>query len=340
MPNPSDKEHELELQLERTREKKKAEEEAKKKAEEEAARHTAEEEQQRQEAAARAASTRKMEEEVAEKRRRIAAAAVARNHWGPSPGASWSSKGATGTATKDRNDLRIVDVVPELVEHLGSLREVWGRYKGTGTGPMQKGTGSEQGNIRGSGNMRQIIERGGFVCMSGWSSGHLGRGIGEMVVLSWGGAYCLGEPGHDIPHLVKKGKAPQRAEVSGGDLDDSDEEDNEKEPCKQCKAKKIPCLQQAGKRSSIILLESQMAQLLANNWQLREGQVRANTYNRHIIKKLDWLMRDAVRRRELSPEAPTAGPSELPKKRRRVIDSGEEQEKERDQDEEVEEEEE
>ncbi|KAJ3846994.1 hypothetical protein EV368DRAFT_88250 [Lentinula lateritia] len=80
----------------------------------------------------------------------------------------------------------------------------------------------------------------------------------------------------------------------------------------------------------LVVLESQMAQLLADNRQLQEGQVRANTYDQHIIKKLDWLMRDAARRRELSPEAPVAGPSELPKKRRRVIVSEEEQEKERD----------
>ncbi|KAJ3846083.1 hypothetical protein EV368DRAFT_89575 [Lentinula lateritia] len=208
MPNPSDEEHELELQLERTREKKKAEEEAKKKAEEEAARRAAEEEQQWQEAA--------------EKRRRIAATAAAQNCRGPSP----------GEAT---------------------------------------------------------------------TSAHRGE--------------------------VKKGKALQRAEASGGDPDNGNDgedgdNDNDKEPCERCKAKKIPCLQQAGKRSSIIC------------------QVRANTYDRHIIKKLEWLMRDAARRREESLEAPIAGPSELPKKRRRVVDSEDEQEKERDQEEAGEEEEE
>ncbi|KAJ3847166.1 hypothetical protein EV368DRAFT_88050 [Lentinula lateritia] len=82
-----------------------------------------------------------------------------------------------------------------------------------------------------------------------------------------------------------------------------------------------------------------MAQLLADNRLLREGQVRANTYNRHIIKKLEWLMRDAARRREESPEELIAGPSVLPKKRRRVVDSEEEQEKEQDQEEVGEEEE-
>ncbi|KAJ3859624.1 hypothetical protein EV359DRAFT_86192 [Lentinula novae-zelandiae] len=164
---------------------------------------------------------------------------------------------------------------------------------------------------------------------------------------------------------VSKGKAPQKADASGGDPDDGDEDEEEKEPCERCKAKKIPCLQQAGKQSSIIckpchdakvrcsyltrpptakkevvsnptgkrlaVLESQMAQMLADNRVLREGQVRANTNDCHILKKLDWLMRDAARRREESPEEPIAGPSVLPKKRRRVVDSEEEREEEREQ---------
>ncbi|KAJ3858100.1 hypothetical protein EV359DRAFT_88271 [Lentinula novae-zelandiae] len=90
MPDPSDEECELELQLERTREKKRKLKEEKKRAEEEAKRK-AEEEKQRQEAAVRAANARKMEEEVAEKRRRIAAAAAARNRRGPSPGEATTS---------------------------------------------------------------------------------------------------------------------------------------------------------------------------------------------------------------------------------------------------------
>ncbi|KAJ3846288.1 hypothetical protein EV368DRAFT_89272 [Lentinula lateritia] len=154
----------------------------------------------------------------------------------------------------------------------------------------------------------------------------------------------------EVPCLVKKGKAPPRNEVNGGDPDDGDdsedgnEDDEEKEPCEQCKAKKIPCLQQAGKRSSIISArgvgESDVAQLLADNRILREGQIRANTCDRHMMKKLEWLMRDAARRREGSPEEPIAGPSVLPKKRRRLVDSEEEREKEREQEEAGEEEEE
>ncbi|KAJ3901729.1 hypothetical protein F5879DRAFT_1047074 [Lentinula edodes] len=70
----------------------------------------------------------------------------------------------------------------------------------------------------------------------------------------------------------------------------------------------------------LAVLESQMAQLLADNRVFPKGQVR--------IKKLEWLMRDAARRREESPLEPIAGPLVLPKKRRQMVDSEEEREKE------------
>ncbi|KAJ3860299.1 hypothetical protein EV359DRAFT_85467 [Lentinula novae-zelandiae] len=57
-----------------------------------------------------------------------------------------------------------------------------------------------------------------------------------------------------------------------------------------------------------------------------EGQVKANTYHRHFNKKLDWLMIDAPRRRKSPPKMPEAGPSQLPKKWRRVVDSEEKEE--------------
>ncbi|KAJ3804017.1 hypothetical protein F5876DRAFT_83920 [Lentinula aff. lateritia] len=119
-----------------------------------------------------------------------------------------------------------------------------------------------------------------------------------------------------------------------GDGEDDDEDDEERAPCERCRMKKIPCLQQEGKRivtrreggsnptgERIAVLESQMVQLLANNRQLREGQVKANTYHRHINQKLD-----AARRRTSPPKMPKTGPSELPKKRKRVVDSDEEEE--------------
>ncbi|KAJ3911310.1 hypothetical protein F5877DRAFT_86161 [Lentinula edodes] len=162
-----------------------------------------------------------------------------------------------------------------------------------------------------------------------------------------------------------KGKGKAKAQPVGGDPDDGDDgddddDDDDRTPCERCRSKRIPCLQQAGKRSSttckpchdakvrcshsnrpptvkkevpshptgerLAVLESQVAQLLADNRVLREGQIKSNTYDRHIIKKLEWLMRDAARRRDSPPEMPEPGPSRLPKKRRRVVDSEEEEE--------------
>ncbi|KAJ3897640.1 hypothetical protein F5879DRAFT_995736 [Lentinula edodes] len=158
----------------------------------------------------------------------------------------------------------------------------------------------------------------------------------------------------------RKGKAKaQPVDEDPDDGDDGDDDDDDKEPCEQCRMKKISCQMQAGKRSSIIckpchdakvrcsysgrpstvkreggsnptgerlaVLESQVAQLLADNWQLRDGQVKANTYHRHFNQKLDWLITDAARRRRSPPEMPEAGPSGLSRKRCRVVDSDEEE---------------
>ncbi|KAJ3884439.1 hypothetical protein GG344DRAFT_84028 [Lentinula edodes] len=81
----------------------------------------------------------------------------------------------------------------------------------------------------------------------------------------------------------------------------------------------------------LAVLESQVAQLLADNRQLRDGQVKANTYHHHFNHKLDWLITDAARRRRTPPELPEAGLSGLLRKRRRVMDSDEEEEHEREQ---------
>ncbi|KAJ3924247.1 MAG: hypothetical protein NXY57DRAFT_1045090 [Lentinula lateritia] len=117
----------------------------------------------------------------------------------------------------------------------------------------------------------------------------------------------LRRPIVEIARVKSKGKGKASAQVRlsflsmnfltnlflpvGDGPDDDDDED--REPCEQCKVK-IPCLEQAGKRSSVILkcsysgrpyvvkkeggaspsgewlaiLESQMAQILANNWAL------------------------------------------------------------------------
>ncbi|KAJ3884022.1 hypothetical protein GG344DRAFT_84706 [Lentinula edodes] len=162
-----------------------------------------------------------------------------------------------------------------------------------------------------------------------------------------------------------KGKGKGKAQPVGGDPDDGgdgDDDDDDRTPCERCRSKKISCQMQAGKRSSVIckpchdakvrcsysgrpstvkreggnpygerlaVLESQVAQLLADNRQLRDGQVKANTYHRHMNRKLDWLVTEASRRRRTPPELPEAGPSGLPKKRRRLADSDEEEEQRR-----------
>ncbi|KAJ3884114.1 hypothetical protein GG344DRAFT_84549 [Lentinula edodes] len=157
--------------------------------------------------------------------------------------------------------------------------------------------------------------------------------------------------------LPKRGKGKAKAQPVDEDPDDGEDDDDEKEPCERCRTKKISCQMKAGKRSSIIckpchdakvrcsysgqlstvkregspnptgerlaVLESQVAQLLADNRQLRDGQVKANTYHRHFNRKLDWLITDAARRRRSPPELPEAGPSGSSRKRRRVVDSDE-----------------
>ncbi|KAJ3870752.1 hypothetical protein F5051DRAFT_447187 [Lentinula edodes] len=167
------------------------------------------------------------------------------------------------------------------------------------------------------------------------------------------------KPVVEIRRTKSKGKGKARAMPVGGDPDNGDDSDDDKEPCEQCRVKKISCQMQAGKRSSVIckpchdakvrclysgrpstvkreggsnptgerlvVLESQVAQLLADNRQLRDGQVKANTYHQHFNRKLDWLITDAARRRRSPPEMPEAGPSGLSRKRRRVVDSNEEE---------------
>ncbi|KAJ3815674.1 hypothetical protein F5876DRAFT_71687 [Lentinula aff. lateritia] len=166
----------------------------------------------------------------------------------------------------------------------------------------------------------------------------------------------------EISKFKGKGKGKAKAQPVDEDPDDGDDE---REPCERCRTKKLSCQMQAGKRSSIIckpchdakvrcsysgrpstvkreggsnptgerlaVLESQVAQLLADNRQLHDGQVKANTYHHHFNRKLDWLITDAARRRRTPPELPEAGPSGLSRKRRRVMDSDKEEEHQREQ---------
>ncbi|KAJ3858856.1 hypothetical protein EV359DRAFT_87119 [Lentinula novae-zelandiae] len=113
-----------------------------------------------------------------------------------------------------------------------------------------------------------------------------------------------------------KGRAKVPAQPVGGDPDDGDDDDEEKEPCERCKAKKIPCLQQAGKWSSVIckpchdskvrcsysgrpstgkreggsgermaIMESQMAQSLADLRALQEANSKSHQYLRQLLRQ-------------------------------------------------------
>ncbi|KAJ3859063.1 hypothetical protein EV359DRAFT_86855 [Lentinula novae-zelandiae] len=139
----------------------------------------------------------------------------------------------------------------------------------------------------------------------------------------------------EVPRVVRKGKTPQRNKASGGDPDDgddggNDDNDNEEEqaPCEQCYNKKIPCLEQPVQvrregglsRERMAVMESQMAQLLADNQALRESASRSHQYLRQLLRPQD------------EDHGPLRSVSEKPRtlKRRRIIENSKaEQEEER-----------
>ncbi|KAJ3924225.1 MAG: hypothetical protein NXY57DRAFT_970416 [Lentinula lateritia] len=135
----------------------------------------------------------------------------------------------------------------------------------------------------------------------------------------------------EIRRIRSKGKEKAQEEAAGGNPDDggdeNDDDEDDRTPWRPSIVKKEVSAHPTSERLAV--LESQVAQLLADNRQLRDGQVKANTYHRHFNRKLDWLITDAARRRRSPPELPEAGPSELSKKRRRVVDSDEEEEMEK-----------
>ncbi|KAJ3911256.1 hypothetical protein F5877DRAFT_86238 [Lentinula edodes] len=176
----------------------------------------------------------------------------------------------------------------------------------------------------------------------------------------------------EIPRVVKKGKVPQRNEFSGGDPDDGgnggedDDDDEERAPCERCQMKKIPCLEQVGKRSTVIckpchdakvkcsysgrpiqvkreggpsgkrmaVMESQLAQLLADNRSLREATSRSHQYLRQLLRRQDedHARLIAIDTRDAMRESAIPGPSRLvserPRnlKRRRIMENSEEEE--------------
>ncbi|KAJ3870434.1 hypothetical protein F5051DRAFT_447721, partial [Lentinula edodes] len=180
-----------------------------------------------------------------------------------------------------------------------------------------------------------------------------------------------------------KGRARIPAQPVGGDPDDGDDGDDddddeeEREPCERCKAKKIPCLQQAGKRSSVIckpchdskvrcsfsgrpstvkreggsgeriaVMESQMAQSLADLRALREANSKSHQYLRQLLRRQEddharlIAMETRMAMLGMGEGPAVAGPSSRrterrqPLKRRRIVEEsaeeeeGEEEEKE------------
>ncbi|KAJ3870450.1 hypothetical protein F5051DRAFT_447685 [Lentinula edodes] len=165
-----------------------------------------------------------------------------------------------------------------------------------------------------------------------------------------------------------KGKAP--AQPVGGEPDDGDNGDeDDRAPCEQCKSKKLPCQMQAGKRSSIIckpchdakvrcsylgrptmskqqeggsgehiaVMESQMAQSLADLRALREADSKTHQYLRQLLRRQEddharlIAMETRMAMMGMGEATVTAGPSRStterrrPLKRRRVVEESEEE---------------
>ncbi|KAJ3803805.1 hypothetical protein F5876DRAFT_84389 [Lentinula aff. lateritia] len=138
----------------------------------------------------------------------------------------------------------------------------------------------------------------------------------------------------EIPRVVRKGSGKQSVEAGDPDdgndgSDDGDDEDDEDEkaPCERWHLKKIPCLQQEGKRQMVIckpchdskvqcsysgqpvltrreggfgerlaVMESQLAQGLADVWSLWEATTRTNQYLRQILRRQDEVNGSVTKR--------------------------------------------
>ncbi|KAJ3897177.1 hypothetical protein F5879DRAFT_928031 [Lentinula edodes] len=143
--------------------------------------------------------------------------------------------------------------------------------------------------------------------------------------------------------LTNKGKGKAKAQPVGGDPDDGDDGDDDgddddddeddRAPCERCKNKKLPCQMQPGKRSSIIcgsgeriaIMESQMAQSLADLWALQEADSKTHQYLRQLLRKQedDHARLIAIETRMammgMGGGSATAGPSRGTTERRRIV---------------------
>ncbi|KAJ3897691.1 hypothetical protein F5879DRAFT_995662 [Lentinula edodes] len=121
----------------------------------------------------------------------------------------------------------------------------------------------------------------------------------------------------EMSRLKNKGKGKAKAQDIDEDPDDSndgnddDDDEEDREPCERCRLKKIPCLKQAGKRSSVICKPCHDSKLLRR---------QEDDHTRLI--SMDTRM-SLMGMRE-GPE--TAGLSMRTAERRRIVEESEEEE--------------
>ncbi|KAJ3911969.1 hypothetical protein F5877DRAFT_85329 [Lentinula edodes] len=152
---------------------------------------------------------------------------------------------------------------------------------------------------------------------------------------------------------------------NGDDGDDDDDNKEEREPCERCKAKKIPCLQQASKWSSVIckpchdskvrcsfsgrpltvkregssgeriaVMESQMAQSLADLRALREADSKTHQYLRQLLRRQEddharlIAMETRMAMMGMGEGPAVVGPSNRRTERRRIVEESTEEEEE------------
>ncbi|KAJ3900566.1 hypothetical protein F5879DRAFT_992758 [Lentinula edodes] len=174
--------------------------------------------------------------------------------------------------------------------------------------------------------------------------------------------------------MISKGTGKAKAQPVSGDPDDGDNGDDKEDraPCERCKNKKLPCQMQAGKRSSIIckpchdtkvrcsysvrpttskqregssgeritIMESQMAQSLADLQALREADLKTHQYLRQLLRKQEddharlIAMETRMAMLGMGGASATAGPSRRttkrrqPLKRRKVVEESDEEDEE------------
>ncbi|KAJ3872361.1 hypothetical protein F5051DRAFT_445254 [Lentinula edodes] len=202
----------------------------------------------------------------------------------------------------------------------------------------------------------ELIERRRLLAEAATARSQRGTSPSEMLV-------SPRRPIVEIRREKGKGRARIPARPVGGDPDDGDngnddddDDEEEREPCERCKANKIPCLQQAGKRSSVIckpchdskvrcsfsgqpstvkreggsgeriaVMESQMAQSLADLRALREANSKSHQYLRQLLRRQEddharlIAMETRMAMMGMGEGPAVAGPSSRRTKRRRPL---------------------